>query len=469
MPWLAGLLALLCAGPVVTTGDATASPRESTPEGTSAATGNTDVPAGQLHDLVTSGLTSGDSGAFWREAEALAAAGEYPFVEPTEESSPAPDDYVRLTFLHRQRTETAPHNVFLFANINHVLPEELLFERIGETDVWFKMVEVPPGARFEYRIHENDPLTGLFAGAKYGTRFHLLAGDPDPLNPRKRVFEDGLGDGEDFVQTWVELPGAPRQPWIEDRGNPRCTVIEEERDSELLGYPRRIVTVLPPAYDPEGEYPLLVLFDIDSYLVAGSLQLTLENLFAAGEIPPLVVLGINAGVEDGQSRRNDELTCSPVFERVLRDEILSWFESAYAVSDDPDRRVIAGSSFGGLFATYFAFRNPDVVSRVLSQSGSFHWGRAEDPVPFEWLVREFAFGETRPITLWLEVGLLEGEYTWTNPHFPHQVVSHRHFQTILDMKGYDVKYREYVGGHEMLSWQGGIADGLMRHFGSAGG
>ena len=47
---------------------------------------------------------------------------------------------------------------------------------------------------------------------------------------------------------------------------------------------------------------------------------------------------------------------------------------------------------------------------------------------------------------------------------PNQLVSHRHFKTILDMKGYDVAYQEYGGGHEMLSWRGGIAEGLKQIF-----
>ena len=96
--------------------------------------------------------------------------------------------------------------------------------------------------------------------------------------------------------------------------------------------------------------------------------------------------------------------------------------------------------------------------------GRFHWGRKGDEVSFEWLVREFAFAEKKPISIFMEVGILEGEYTWANPEFPHQLVSHRHFKTVLDMKGYNVKYQEYAGGHEMLSWRGGIAEGLKHLF-----
>ncbi len=75
-----------------------------------------------------------------------------------------------------------------------------------------------------------------------------------------------------------------------------------------------------------------------------------------------------------------------------------------------------------------------------------------------------AFGDKKPTTIFMEVGVLEGEYSWADPEFPHAIVSHRHFKTVLDMKGYDVKYQEYAGGHEMLSWRGGIAEGLKHLF-----
>jgi enterochelin esterase-like enzyme len=417
----------------------------------------------QLKALSLKYLEGGDEEGFWRATQEISNSGGYPFVQERGESSGAPDDYVLLTFLHRA-IEIQPDNVLLFANINHVLASELLFERIAESGVYFKSVEVPPAVRFQYRIIENDPLTSLYARDKYGTRMHLLGGDPDFLNPNKKVYPDGLGEGEDYIATWVELPGASRQPYIVDQGNANGELIAGEHESEMLGYSRQIFTFLPPNYEPDREYPLLILLDGESYFSLGYLQTTLENLIADGSIPPLIVLGLNAGKKDGQTQRNDEFTCNPQFMDFVNDELLPWFTSNYKVSADPDQRVIAGSSFGGLFAAYFAFNHPETVSNVLSQSGSYHWGRDEEEVGYEWLVREFAFKEKQPIHIFMEVGTLEGEYSWMYPEFPHQLLSHRHFKTVLDMRGYDVTYHEYGGGHEMLSWRGGIAEGLKQLF-----
>jgi enterochelin esterase-like enzyme len=407
-------------------------------------------------------LEDGDEDGFWQEIERIADSGNYPFVEELQEQSNSDEDYVRLTFLHREG-ESQPDNVILFANINHVLAEELLFEKFGGTGVYFKSVEVPRGVRFQYRIIENDPLTGIFAGARIGTRLHLLGGDPDPFNPNKTVFPGRLL-GRDYIETWVELEGASPQPYLVKQDNPTGEVLVEERVSSLLGYSHKIHTYLPPDYDSESEYPLLIIFDAQEYFYVGSLQTTLENMIADGSIPPLIVLGINAGIKDGQDQRNNELTANPMYMEYLHDELLPWFTSTYNISSDPDQRVIAGSSFGGLFSAYFAFNHPETVANVISQSGSFHWGRQEDEFSYEWLIREFAFAERKPVSIFMEVGKLEAEYHWKSPYFPHQIVSNRHFKTVLDMKGYDVTYQEYGGGHEMLSWRGGIAEGLKHVF-----
>lgn len=426
-----------------------------------------DVKSQRLSELKRDHLDRSGTAAFWQEVDRISRSGGYPFVEEIEGPRESPDNYVRVTFLHRMG-DVAPKNVLLFANINHVLASELLFERIPYTDVYFKSVEVPRGVRFEYRILENDPLTGIFAGAKYGTRMNLLGGDPDPLNPNKRVYPDELGEGKDYIDTWVELPGASPQPYIIDRGNPKGKLVRMERESAILGYSHGVLCYTPPGYDASKAYPLLILFDGDVYFTGGSFALTMENLIADGAIPPMVVLGVNAGRKDGRTQRNDEFTCNPRFMQCLATELIPWFESQYHVTSDPRHRIIAGSSFGGLFAAYFAFNHPEIVTNVLTQSGSYHWGRSTDPIGYEWLVRELAFSEKKPLSIYMEVGKLEGEYSWTYPYFPNQVVSHRHFKTILDMRGYDVKYVEYGGGHEMLSWRGGIADGLIHLTHAAG-
>jgi enterochelin esterase-like enzyme len=39
--------------------------------------------------------------------------------------------------------------------------------------------------------------------------------------------------------------------------------------------------------------------------------------------------------------------------------------------------------------------------------------------------------------------------------------SNRELRDVLQLKGYDVDYREFAGGHNSENWRGSIADGLI--------
>jgi enterochelin esterase-like enzyme len=43
----------------------------------------------------------------------------------------------------------------------------------------------------------------------------------------------------------------------------------------------------------------------------------------------------------------------------------------------------------------------------------------------------------------------------------------RHMLDVLLAKGYEVHYQENVGGHDYLSWRGGLADGLIALVGNS--
>src|SRR5439155_4003395 len=117
----------------------------------------------------------------------------------------------------------------------------------------------------------------------------------------------------------------------------------------------------------------------------------LDNLIAEGKIPPLIALLVNS-----QRTRSRDLVCSASFADFLAKELVPWARKNYHVSADPARAIVAGSSYGGLCATYAAGRHPRVFGNVLSQSGSFSYypGWQQNPADYTtetgWLTRQFA-------------------------------------------------------------------------------
>jgi enterochelin esterase family protein len=158
--------------------------------------------------------------------------------------------------------------------------------------------------------------------------------------------------------------------------------------------------------------------------------------------------------------RSLELPCYEPFVDYLKQELLPWVHARYHVTSDPARTIVAGSSYGGLAATFAGFKAPEVFGNVLSQSGTFRWNIREregvrDLNEEAWLIRQFVASPKLPLRLYLEVGLLERSDT------EDMVVMNRRIRDVLEAKGYEVAYSEYNGGHDYTCWRGSLADGLL--------
>ena len=46
------------------------------------------------------------------------------------------------------------------------------------------------------------------------------------------------------------------------------------------------------------------------------------------------------------------------------------------------------------------------------------------------------------------------------------VPCNRHLRDVLTLKGYEVHYSEFNGGHDYICWRGSLADGLLRLVGN---
>src|SRR3546814_16226192 len=79
-----------------------------------------------------------------------------------------------------------------------------------------------------------------------------------------------------------------------------------------------------------------------------------------------------------------EYACNPALPTALADELLAWLEDQGIHAPlDPEQRVVAGSSYGGLGAGWAALERPEVFGSVLMMSPSlwFEGPRAESAEP----------------------------------------------------------------------------------------
>ena len=367
--------------------------------------------------------------------------------------------YVLVTFVWRGSAETkniAVIGTFLNAPL-------VAMARLGDSSVWYLTTKVPAGARFAYWLAENSPM--VTEGSQVASM--LAALQADPLNSHRTCAADAPLKG---CKSTVELPGAPPQPWIVRHASaPAGQVARYSLKSERLKNERTVSVYTPAAYRTSGEpNALMIVFDGDMYLSAVPTPTILDNLIEASRIPLMVAVFVD---NPDQETRTRELTPNPDFPEFLASELLPWIHARYHVTKDPRLTVIAGSSYGGLAATYAALRHSEIFGNVLCQSGDFSWapdhihvmGRLADATTETgWLAKEFIRGPKLPIRFHMDAGTFEVDQVGTGGNV---LETSRHMRDVLLAKGYEVHYRQVVGGHDYLRWRETLADGLIELIG----
>jgi len=390
------------------------------------AAGPTDSP--RIQQLVAAiGLHGNDAvEAFWDEVTKAGA----PLVEPI--STDGKSSYV--TFLWRG--EPGTRNVAVIdgvaVGVGDADPARSLMDRLLGTDVWYRTYVVRNDARFHYWLSPNDSLESLELDTRDAHP------KPDPLNPHRMSI--GL--------TFVELKDAPiSRPTIERRGVPAGEVREIPFHSEVLNNDRKLWVYTPAGVMPTDRaksYALLIVFDGEAYRSLVPVPMILDNLIHDGTIPPTVAILMT------HLDRNQELGASPDFVSFLASELVPWAQRTYRAGEAPAQVALAGSSRGGLAATYAALQRPDVFGKVLAQSPSLWW--SPEGSEEGWVPRQYETSDKRPIKLYLEVGDMEA------------LIQRRPIQrmrNILLEKGYEFRFGFFNGNHSYLSWRHSFAPALV--------
>ena len=394
--------------------------------------------------------------AFWAEIEANGA----PLIEPVADAP----GVAMVTFLWR---ETEPlENVVLIEWVSGLDFPERQLVRLPGTDLWYRTLRMRDTVRTSYQFAPNDSLVPKGEEQDWETRRRGWV--PDPLNP-VLVVDLFLGDqpkeGGRASESLLQLPNAAPEPWIAPTPDtPAGTVTAHRFRSPSLDNERDLWVYTPAGYDPEGDpLPVMVLFDGQWHDNLMRVPTVLDNLVAAGAVPPLVALMI------GNVDRGEELPCNEVFAAAVVNEILPWLGERFRVTSEREGRVVAGQSYGGLAAAWCGLTHPEAFANVLSQSGSYWWQpnvREEiestvlgDSSGWGWLPSRTVGLPAVPVRFWMEVGTLENKTS--RDGVPDMVTTNRHMRDVLLAKGYQVSYREFAGGHDHVWWRSGLADGLI--------
>lgn len=374
--------------------------------------------------------------AFWRE---LAQRGT-----PLVELIPGDDEHSLVTFVYRSERAQRSEDDGSTPAIVNTLPGRdwtQALEQLPGTDVWYKSYKLPNDTRESYQFA---------VGGRNVT---------DPLNPRTLVFPD---DSESGFSGWVssvfELGNAPPQVWNTPRPDlPHGDVTYYRAPSAILEREYGVWVYTPPGYTTDGApYGLVLALDGWLYLDLIPLPTTLDNLIAAGRLPPMVGIMVSSPLD---ATRQRDLSCYPPFADFVARELVPWARQNFHLAADPAQNIIVGVSLGGLMAAFIALHHSDLFGSVLAQSAFFGWRpRGEQDM---WIAREYIARPLLPLRFYIEAGRFETELQTNEPGWGNFLLAARYMRDVLRAKGYSVAYSEFSGGHNATNWQGTLGEGLL--------
>lgn len=142
--------------------------------------------------------------------------------------------------------------------------------------------------------------------------------------------------------------------------------------SGITGKWRRAYVYIPPEYDhlPDRRYPVLYLQHAGlqnetSWVSGGRANFILDNLIAAGDAVPMIVVMENGTTfPPGMMRLPDPPPPGNPFELVLTTEVIPMIDATYHTLSDRDHRAMAGASGGSHQTLQITLAHLDLFSHI---------------------------------------------------------------------------------------------------------
>ncbi|MGD9402499.1 MAG: alpha/beta hydrolase-fold protein [bacterium] len=384
-----------------------------------------------LIPLVLAAVIAGASGAAPAEEEILSPkiANLYKMLD---EARPGEMDAIVSAFIeeNRERFPLVEENLATFVYYGRVglrvtVPSDLNrwdtkmheMTRLKDTDLFYLTLELPGDARIDYKFYVD-------------TVWML-----DPMNPE--TITGGFGPNSE-----LSMPGYVFPAEIEPNDTiPHGTIEVHNFDSKIMANSRNIHVYTPAGYDEGGSYHTVFVQDGSEYISLGSMVDVLDNIIYQGRIPPVVAVFVDP------VDRNFEYWANPDYERTVVEEIVPFVRANYAVAEEPARNAIMGASLGGAISLFISADHPDLFGKCGSQSGAFGLDGGK-------LYDKMEKMDRVPVDFYLDTGLI-GDLDTDNVRM----------KDVLEMKGYNILYREFNEGHSWGNWRAHIDDMLVFFWG----
>lgn len=280
-------------------------------------------------------------------------------------------------------------------------------------------------------------------------RYRFLVNGVAAMDPRN----GGVSESNGTAWSLVVVPGAA---WVDVGQVPHGAVASVTYFSKSLNRNRRMHVYTPPGYElGKGKYPVFYLLHgagdcDDSWTSVGRAGFILDNLIAAGQAKPMIVVMPAGHTTTTMGPRSaggrDE------FNEDFVNDIMPYAESHYRVMKGRQNRAIAGLSMGGMQTMNIGIAHLDQFAYIgVFSSGVFGRGPrtpgAAPAIPAEWETERAAMLDNAKLKpglklLWFATGKDDFLLGTTKA-------------TVEMMKkhGFEPVFQESEGGHTWLNWR----------------
>ena len=311
------------------------------------------------------------------------------------------------------------------------VPIPLPLRRLKGTDLWYASVELPRGARIQYRI--------LVRRGEHTESIN------DPLN--SRVAGDAIGS-----QSVLETDGYVTPDWTyPDPAAVSGELVDLRIASRALRREAQVTLYIPSRMRRDRRMPLLVVHDGSDFLHYSSMATVLDNLMHRRLMADCVVAFTNP------QDRLGEYAATAAHSRFLTTELVPQIEGSLQLRGDPRGRVLMGASFGGVATLSAAVRAPGFYGGLLLESPSLRFTEATDAKTygdvFEPVVRFVNSVRARPKRVTERIFLTYGA-------FEPLAAPDRAMVEVLGRMADELRVVEGLDGHNWINWRDRLLDGL---------
>lgn len=253
--------------------------------------------------------------------------------------------------------------------------------RIEAPDAKSVIVSLGLGGQGGTVLRKNDE--GVWVGTTDGPmdegfHYYHLTVDGGTFN------DPGTGNfyGSVRWESGIEIP-AHDEDFYQLKNVPHGQLVQVLFPSKILGHGTAYV-YLPPQYDGKKKFPVLYLQhgwgeNETSWSVQGHANLIMDNMIAAGECDPFIVV-MTYGMTNGARVGGLNSFSTKDFETVLVDELVPYIQANFKAIPKKEARAMAGLSMGAMETRSITLARPEAFAYYgLLSGGTYTPESIKDP------------------------------------------------------------------------------------------